>query len=125
VLVHAYDLAIMGATLANGGVNPLTGERALRREYVKYVLSVMQTCGMYDYAGQWAYRVGMPAKSGVGGGIVAVAPGQAGIGVFSPRLDAKGNSHRGIKVCEELSQTFGLHPFESGFQGPSLADQLG
>ena len=125
VLTHALDLATIGATLANGGVNPLTGKTAIRQEFVKYVLSAMHSCGMYDYAGEWAYRVGMPAKSGVAGGIVAVVPGQAGIGVFSPLLDAKGNSHRGIKVCEELSQTFGLHCFESGFQGQRLADQIG
>jgi glutaminase len=125
VLTHAFDLATIGATLANGGVNPLTGQTAIRQEYVKYVLSAMHSCGMYDYAGEWAYRVGMPAKSGVAGGIVAVVPGQAGIGIFSPLLDAKGNSHRGIKVCEELSQTFGLHCFESGFRGQRLADQIG
>ena len=69
---------------------------------------------MYDYAGEWAYRVGLPAKSGVGGGIVAVVPGQLGIGIFSPLLDARGNSVRGIKVCEELSRRFGLHAFEPG-----------
>ncbi len=125
VMVHALDLATMGATLANGGLNPVTGQRAIDQQYVKYVLSVMHTCGMYDYAGEWAYRVGMPAKSGVGGGIVAVVPGQAGIGIFSPPLDAKGNSFRGIKVCEELSQTFGLHAFESGFAGKSLTDHIG
>ena len=85
----------------------------------------MHSCGMYDYAGEWAYRVGMPAKSGVGGGIVAVVPGQFGIGIFSPPLDAKGNSVRGIKVCEELSQTFGLHSFEIGFEGQTLAERIG
>ena len=73
---------------------------------MKDVLSIMLTCGMYDYAGEWAYRVGMPAKSGVGGGICAVVPGRAGIGIFSPLLDASGNSVRGIKVCEELSERF-------------------
>jgi glutaminase len=125
VLVHALDLATIAATLAGGGVNPLTGTRALRQDCVKYVLSVMLSCGMYDYAGEWAFRVGMPAKSGVGGGILAVVPGQAGIGVFSPPLDAKGNSFRGIKVCEDLSQAFGLHCFESGFAGQSLAQRIG
>ncbi|MBX3414882.1 MAG: glutaminase A [Pirellulales bacterium] len=112
LLVNCHDLAVMGATLANGGVNPLTGEQAIDQQYVKDLLSVMLTCGMYDYAGEWAYRVGIPAKSGVGGGIVAVLPGVAGIGIFSPALDAKGNSVRGIKVCEELSERFGLHAFE-------------
>lgn len=124
VMVHCHDLAVMGATLANGGVNPLTGERAIDRRNVKYLLSVMLSCGMYDYAGEWAYRVGIPAKSGVGGGIVGVLPGVAGIGVFSPPLDAKGNSVRGIKVFEELSERFGLHAFESQWDGESFLDQL-
>ena len=124
VLITCRDLAVMGATLANGGVNPLTGERAIDQQYVKYMLSIMLSCGMYDYAGEWAYRVGIPSKSGVGGGIVAVIPGVAGIGIFSPPLDIKGNSVRGIRVCEELSTRFGLHAFESGFAGPSFLDQL-
>ncbi|MGF1482631.1 MAG: glutaminase A [Cyanophyceae cyanobacterium] len=113
LLVNCRDLAVMGATLANGGVNPLTGERAIASGYVQDVLSVMHTCGMYDYAGEWAYRVGIPAKSGVGGGIVAAVPGKLGIGVFSPPLDDKGNTVRGIKVCENLSQTFGLHLYNA------------
>jgi glutaminase len=111
ILVHARDLSLMAATLANGGINPVTGERALDQHYVQDVISVMLTCGMYDSSGEWAYRVGMPAKSGVGGGITAVAPGKLGIGTFSPPLDAKGNSVRGIQVCQELSKEFGLHPF--------------
>lgn len=124
VLVTARDLAVMGATLARGGINPLTGERAIDAEYVKDVLSVMFSCGMYNYAGEWAFRVGLPAKSGVGGGIVAAIPGKLGIGTFSPPLDAKGNSVRGIKVCQELSTRFGLHAFECGFDGPSIDEQL-
>lgn len=124
ILVNAHDLAVMGATLAGAGVNPITKARALEREYVKDVLSVMLTCGMYDYAGEWAYRVGLPAKSGVGGGICAVVPGRCGIGVFSPLLDARGNSVRGIKICEELSQRFGLHSFELGFDGERLDEQF-
>lgn len=120
VLVSCRDLAVMGATLANGGVNPLTGERAIEQRLVKYLLSIMHSCGMYDYAGEWAFRVGIPSKSGVGGGIVGVIPGQFGIGVFSPPLDAKGNSVRGIEVFEELSLRFGLHAFDSGFAGPTL-----
>jgi glutaminase len=79
---------------------------------------------MYDYAGEWAYRVGLPAKSGVGGGICAVVPGRAGIGVFSPLLDPRGNSVRGIKVCEELSDRFGLHAFDLGFDGQQLDEQF-
>jgi glutaminase len=113
ILVSAKDLAVMAATLANNGVNPVTGERALDEPYVKNVLSVMHSCGMYDYAGEWGYRIGLAAKSGVGGGIIAVLPGQFGIGVFSPLLDPQGNSRRGIKVCEELSQRFKLHLFKT------------
>jgi glutaminase len=112
VLVTCRDLAVMAATLANKGVNPLSGERAMPAIYVRDVLSVMHTCGMYDFAGEWAYRVGLPAKSGVGGGIIAVVPGQAGIGVFSPLLDERGNSVRGIRACTDLSERFGLHVFD-------------
>jgi len=111
VLVTCRDLAYMAATLANGGVHPLTGKRALSAEHVEPVLSVMATCGMYDFAGSWLYEVGLPAKSGVGGGIIAVLPGRFGIGIFSPRLDAKGNSVRGIEVCRHLSRDFNLHVF--------------
>lgn len=111
MLVTCRDIAYMAATLANGGVHPLTGERALPVEHVDRVLSVMATCGMYDYAGSWLTEVGMPAKSGVGGGIIAVLPGRFGIGVFSPRLDAKGNSVRGIEACKRLSKEFGLNVF--------------
>lgn len=125
VLMNCHDLAVMGATLANGGVNPMTGERALKAEYVKDLLSIMLSCGMYDFAGEWAYRVGLPAKSGVSGGIVVVVPGQVGIGIFSPRLDPRGNSVRGVKVCQELSEQFGLHCFEAGFAGRTLRDELG
>ncbi len=124
IMVTAHDLAVMGATLANAGVNPVTKERAIKQQHVKDVLSVMLTCGMYDYAGEWAYRVGLPAKSGVGGGICAVVPGVCGIGIFSPPLDPRGNSVRGLKVCEELSERFGLHAFELGFTGEKLADQF-
>jgi glutaminase len=124
VLVNCRDLAIMGATLANGGVNPLTNQRALAQTHVKHLLSIMHSCGMYDYAGEWAYRVGIPAKSGVGGGIVGVIPGRFGIAVFSPPLDAKGNSVRGIRVFEDLSRRFGLHVFESGYAGPRLDGML-
>lgn len=111
ISVTCRDLALMAACLANNGVNPITSEVALQSRYVQKVLSVMSTCGMYDYAGGWIYDVGMPAKSGVAGGIMAVLPGQLGIGVFSPPLDAKGNSVRGIAVCRELSEAFNLHLF--------------
>jgi glutaminase len=113
LVVDTRGLATMAATLANGGVNPVTGARAASESTVARVLSVMSVCGMYDYAGEWVYRVGLPAKSGVSGGIIAVLPGQFGVGVFSPRLDPRGNSVRGREVCEELSRSLGLHQFEA------------
>ncbi|AHJ29485.1 glutaminase A [Nodularia spumigena CS-584] len=112
VMVNCQDLAVMAATMANKGVNPVTGEQALDSRYIKDILSVMYTCGMYNFAGEWAYKVGLPAKSGVCGGIMAVVPHKMGIGVFSPLLDVRGNSVRGVKVCEELSRRLGLHLFE-------------
>ncbi|KLO25393.1 glutaminase [Mycolicibacter heraklionensis] len=107
--VTSIDLARMAATLARGGLNPLTGRQVTDAAVVRRTLSVMVTCGMYDAAGAWVSAVGMPAKSGVAGGIVAVLPGQLGIGVYSPRIDAKGNSVRGMLVCRSLSQQLGLH----------------
>jgi glutaminase len=124
IMVNGRDLAMMAATLANGGINPVTGVRAIDERYVQDVISVMLTCGMYDYSGEWTYRVGMPAKSGVGGGITAVVPGKLGIGTFSPLLDAKGNSFRGIKVCEDLSRDFGLHLFNVAKADKVLDDWL-
>ncbi|WP_298830408.1 glutaminase A [uncultured Piscinibacter sp.] len=109
VRVDCRDLALMAATLANGGTHPRTGTCAVRSEYVGPILSVMATCGVYDFTGEWVYRVGLPAKSGVGGGILAVLPGQLGIGVFSPALDERGNSVRGVKACEAISRDLGLH----------------
>lgn len=120
ILVSARDLAMMAATLANNGVNPVTNERAIAPEHVKTVLSVMASCGMYDYSGEWVYRVGLPAKSGVGGGIIAVLPGQFGVGTFSPLLDEHGNSHRGIEVCKELSQRFHLHVYDMHFVADNI-----
>lgn len=111
VHITAVDLGVMGATLANGGINPVTGETALAREYARDVLSVMSTCGMYDAAGEWAYDVGIPAKSGVAGGIVIALPTSFGGGFFSPGLDVHGNSVRGVDVCRELSDRFGLHVY--------------
>ncbi|MFZ0043977.1 MAG: glutaminase, partial [Solirubrobacteraceae bacterium] len=113
VTVTCRDLATMAATLANGCVNPVTGRRALALEHVRDVLSVMYTCGMYDAAGQWAYDVGVPAKSGVSGGVLAAVPGKGGLGIFSPGLDEYGNSVRGISVCREVSEILGLHIFAS------------
>jgi glutaminase len=124
ILINGKDLAMIAATLANGGVNPVTGERALDERYVQDVISVMLTCGMYDYSGEWAYRVGLPAKSGVGGGILALAPGKLGVGTFSPLLDEKGNSVRGIKVCEEISHDFGLHIFNAATPEKNLKEWI-
>jgi len=109
ILVTARDLAVMAATLANRGLNPLTGEQVVAPYAVARTLSIMTTAGMYDYAGAWIYRVGIPAKSGVGGGILAALPSQFGFGSFSPRLDPHGNSVRGIALCELLSTHFDLH----------------
>ena len=109
ILVTARDLAVMAATLANRGVNPVTNRQVVTPYAVARTLSVMTSSGMYDYAGEWVYRVGIPAKSGVGGGIVAALPGQLGLGTFSPLLDSHGNSVRGLKVCEALSSHFQLH----------------
>ena len=109
VLVTAVDLATMAATLANGGVNPRTGQVAMEQRVAEQVLTVMATCGMYDYSGEWLFRVGLPAKSGVAGGVVAVSPSQFGIGLFSPRLDERGNSVRGVEASRLLSERFSLH----------------
>lgn len=114
VLVTTRDLAAIAATLANGGVNPVTGVRALAHEHVERVLAVMATCGMYDFAGEWLYTVGLPAKSGVAGGVIAVLPGQLGVGVFSPRLDPRGNSVRGVRACQELAARHRLHQYRPG-----------
>lgn len=108
-LVTCRDLAVIAATLASTGFNPVTRERVLREDTVRNVLSVMASCGMYDSAGDWLYTVGLPAKSGVAGGIIAALPGQLGIAVYSPPLDEHGNSVRGIKVCEDLSDELHLH----------------
>jgi glutaminase len=109
VLVTARDIAIMAATLANRGVNPVTCEQVATPYAVSRTLSVMTSSGMYDYAGEWIYRIGIPAKSGVGGGILAALPARLGLGSYSPRLDNHGNSVRGIKVCEALSSHYDLH----------------
>jgi glutaminase len=120
VLLNARDLATMGATLANLGTNPVTGKEVLSFDSVRDVLSVMFTCGMYDFAGEWAFRVGIPAKSGVGGGILAVINRQLGIGTYSPRLDSMGNSVRGIRLCTDLAEEMGLHVFNFTNAGSSF-----
>ena len=109
VLVTARDIAVMAATLANRGINPVTGEQVMTPYAISRTLSVMTSSGMYDYAGEWIYRVGIPAKSGVGGGILASLPARLGLGSYSPKLDKHGNSVRGIKVCEALSLHYDLH----------------
>jgi glutaminase len=124
LLVNCHDLAMMAATLANYGIHPLTGERAVDSCYVRDILSVMYTCGMYNFAGEWAYKVGIPAKSGVSGGIIAVVPNQAGIAVFSPLLDRRGNSVRGVRVFEELSKEFRWHLFEPNMEHSPFLDEL-
>ncbi|MEO0349042.1 MAG: glutaminase A [Cyanobacteria bacterium P01_A01_bin.15] len=112
VMVTCCDLATMAATLANHGKHPTTQVQAIREDYVRDLLSIMYTCGMYNRAGEWAYRVGIPAKSGVSGGILAVIPGKAGIATFSPPIDANGNSVRGLHVFEALSKEYNLHMFD-------------
>ena len=107
--VSARDLSVMAATLAHKGRNPLTGEQVASSYAVARTLSIMTSSGMYDSAGSWVYRVGIPAKSGVGGGIVASLPSQLGLGTYSPRIDDQGNSVRGLRTCEALSTHFGLH----------------
>jgi glutaminase len=119
VLVDCRDLAVIAATLAAGGRNPVTGRVVVSPDTVRDVLSVMATAGMYDAAGDWLYDVGLPAKSGVAGGVIAVLPGRLGIGVFSPPLDDRGNSVRGVRACEELSRSLDLHIFKHSHRGPS------
>jgi glutaminase len=111
--VTCGDLAVMGTTLANAGVNPITGMRALAADYVPDVLTVMNSCGMYNYAGQWAYEIGLPAKSGVSGAILAIIPGQGAVAVFSPPIDERGNSVRGVEACRRIADEFGLHLFRT------------
>ncbi len=112
VLVTVADLAMIGATIANHGVHPLTGVQVVPREVTRDMLTVALTCGMYNYAGEWAYSVGIPAKSGVGGGILGMLPGVGGLATFSPRLDEIGNSVRGLRVFESLSEQFEMHLFD-------------
>ncbi len=119
ISVTCRDLAFMAATLANNGVHPVTHRRAVPAEEVEAVLSIMASCGMYDYSGSWLYDVGLPAKSGVSGGVIAVMPGRFGIAVYSPPLDENGNSVRGLAVCRELSRHFHLHAFGMSIS-PSL-----
>lgn len=111
--VTAHDLAVMGATLADGGMNPVTGEQVVSAEVCRDTLSVLASCGMYERSGEWLFEIGLPAKSGVSGGIVAVSPGKGAVGTYSPRLDAAGNSVRGQRACAYLSRSLGLNLFAS------------
>jgi glutaminase len=106
--VSARDLAVMGATLADGGVNPVTGRRVIGAAVCHYTLAVMLTAGLYETSGDWLYDIGLPAKSGIGGGIVTISPGKGGMGTFAPRLDAAGNSVKGRRVAAFLSERLGL-----------------
>lgn len=111
--VSARDLALMGATLAGGGIHPITQERVVSPATCHYTLAVMATAGLYESSGDWLYEVGLPGKSGIGGGIVTVSPGKGGLGTFAPPLDAAGNSVKGQKVAKFLSQNLGMDLFVS------------
>jgi glutaminase len=111
--VSARDLAVMGATLADGGVNPITRERVVDSSVCHYALAVMATAGLYETSGDWLYEIGLPGKSGIGGGIVTVSPGKGGLGTFAPPLDAAGNSVKGQLVARFLSQQLGMDLFVS------------
>ena len=124
ISITAIDLAIIGATFANLGQNPFTGEQVFDLTAVRNTLSVMFTCGMYDYSGNWAHDVGLPAKSGVGGGILGIVNRQLGVGTFSPRLDQNGNSVRGLASFKILSDEFGLHAFDPTNRGSGLVSHF-
>ncbi|UOQ88796.1 glutaminase A [Agromyces endophyticus] len=111
--VTARDLGVMGATLADGGVNPVTGERVVSAEACRDTLALLASCGLYERSGEWLFEIGLPAKSGVSGGLVAVAPGKGAVGAFSPLLDPAGNSVRGQRACAHLSRSLGLNLFAS------------
>lgn len=114
ILVDTLDLASIAATLANGGIQPLTKKQIISSDTARDILSLMFTCGMYDTAGEWAYTVGLPAKSGVSGGILAALPGVMGIAVYSPLINEHGHSVRAVKVFQELAQKYSLSVFSSG-----------
>lgn len=115
--VNAKDLAVMGATLADGGVNPITKEQVIDGAICKRVLAVLATAGLYELSGEWLYEIGLPGKSGVGGGIFTVAPGKGALGTFAPALDEAGNSVKGQRVAKELSERLGLNLFASKPEG--------
>jgi glutaminase len=113
VSVNAKDLATMAGTLANAGKNPVTGKQVMKTDYVPKVLAVMATAGLYDDSGKWFFRTGLPGKSGVGGGLIAVSPGKFGIAVISPPLDEAGNSVRAQKAIADVSNALGGNPLAS------------
>jgi glutaminase len=119
IMVSANDLARMGATLAHVGENPITGRQVFDPSAVRAALALMLTCGMYDSSGHWAFDVGVPAKGGIGGGIVGVANRRLGVAAYSPRLDAKGNSVRGAAALRDLAAELGLHAFECSNVAPT------
>jgi glutaminase len=124
ILVNCRDLATMAATLSNMGRNPITDDHVYHHSCVKDMLSIMFTCGMYDYSGQWAYQVGVPAKSGVSGGVMAVVNRQLGVATYSPLLDRYGNSVRGIGAFTELAARLGLHAFDLMNSGSRFLDTV-
>jgi glutaminase len=124
MLVTCRDVALMAATIANKGVNPVTGVQALKAESVKDVLSMLYTYGMQQYTGAWMYRVGLPARGSISGGLMAIVPQQLGIAVYSPPLNEAGLSVRGIQVCEAVVQHFTLHTCDAQFGGTALRDAL-
>lgn len=124
ILVTVRDLAMMAATLANGGYHPVTNEQVVSVPVARHTLSVMTTCGMYDSAGDWMSEIGIPAKSGVAGSIMGALPGRAGLAVWSPRLDPHGTSVRGQAVCERLSDELDLHLLDDPTRQGTLWDRL-
>ena len=111
--VTVRDLAVMGATLADGGVNPITKEQVIDADRCKRVLAALATAGLYEESGDWLYEVGLPGKSGVSGGLITIAPGKGGLATFAPRLDGAGNSIKGQLVTKFLSERMGLNLFAS------------
>lgn len=120
--LNAENLSSLAATLANGGVCPVTGDRILRTQNVQHCLSLMCSCGMYDYSGEFAFTIGLPAKSGVGGGLMVVIPNVMGLCLWSPRLDCHGNSSRGVEFCKRMVSTFNFHNYDNLTGGSDKVD---
>lgn len=113
VLANTVDLAMMAATLANGGIQPISQKQVLEKKYIRDIVSLMFTCGMYDTSGEWAYTVGLPAKSGVSGGLLVVIPGVMGIATYSPLIDEQGHSIRGVKAIKEFAEHYNFNIFSN------------